>query len=48
MLDIAAGRTIPKRGSPKIEFHSMKSLAEVLSDINRELLKLLLMKNQKQ
>lgn len=41
MLDIAAGRTIPKRGSPKIWFHSMKSLAEVLSDNNRALLKII-------
>lgn len=41
MLDIAAGRTIPKRGSPRIWFHSMKSLAEVLSDNNRALLKII-------
>ena len=41
MLDIAAGRTVPKRGSPKIWFHSMKSLAEVLSDNNRALLKII-------
>lgn len=41
MIDIAAGRTTPKRGEPKIWFHSMKSLAEVLSDSNRALLKLI-------
>jgi len=41
MLDIATGRIIPKRGSPKIWFHSMKSLAEVLSDNNRTLLKII-------
>ncbi len=41
MLDIAAGRVTPKHGSPKILFHSMKSLAEVLSDSNRALLKII-------
>lgn len=41
MLDIAAGRVVPKRGSPKIWFHSIKSLAEVLSDNNRALLKII-------
>lgn len=41
MLDIAAGRITPKRGAPKIWFHSMKSLAEVLSDNNRKLLKII-------
>ena len=41
MLDIAAGRIVPKRGSPKIWFHSIKSLAEVLSDNNRALLKII-------
>ncbi len=41
MIDIATGRTTPKRGSPKIWFHSMKSLAEVLSDNNRTLLKII-------
>jgi len=28
MFDIAAGRIKPKRGEPKIWFHSMKSLAK--------------------
>ena len=41
MLDIAAGRIVPKRGAPKIWFHSIKSLAEVLSDNNRALLKII-------
>ncbi len=41
MLDIAAGRIVPKRGAPKIWFHSIKSLAEVLSDNNRALLKMI-------
>jgi predicted transcriptional regulator len=41
MIDIATGRTTPKRGPPKIWFHSMKSLAEVLSDNNRTLLKII-------
>ena len=41
MLDIAAGRIVPKRGAPKTWFHSIKSLAEVLSDNNRALLKII-------
>ena len=41
MIDIAAGRYIPKRGEPKIWFSSMKSLAEVLSVNNRLLLKII-------
>ena len=41
IIDIAAGRYIPKRGEPKIWFSSMKSLAEVLSDNNRLLLKII-------
>lgn len=41
ILDIAAGRVKPKRGEPKVWFHSMKSLAEVLSDSNRKLLKVI-------
>jgi len=41
MIDIAAGRYSPKRGEPKIWFSSMKSLAEVLSDNNRLLLKII-------
>ena len=39
MLAIAKGEYRPKPGEPKIWFTSMKSLAEVLSDENRALLK---------
>jgi predicted transcriptional regulator len=39
MLAIAKGEYKPKPGEPKIWFTSMKSLAEVLSDDNRALLK---------
>lgn len=38
-LDIAAGRYKPKAGEPKVWFSSMKSLSEVLSDKNLELLR---------
>lgn len=41
MIDIAAGRYTPKRGEPKVWFHSMKSMSEVLSDKNVELLKII-------
>lgn len=41
MIDIAAGRVVPKRGEPKIWFHSLKSATEILSDSNRELLKII-------
>ena len=37
-LAIAKGGYKPKRGEPKVWFTSMKSMAEVLSDKNRELL----------
>lgn len=39
MLAIAKGEYKPKSGEPKIWFTSMKSLSEVLSDENRNLLK---------
>lgn len=39
MLAIAKGEYKPKPGEPKIWFTSMKSLAEVLCDENRALLK---------
>lgn len=39
MLAIARGEYRPKPGEPKVWFTSMKSLAEVLSDENRALLK---------
>ncbi len=41
LLSIASGKYKPKRGEPKIWFTSMKSLAEVLSDENRALLKVM-------
>lgn len=41
-LAIAKGDYIPKPGEPKIWFTSMRSLAEVLSDDNRALLKVIL------
>lgn len=41
MLDIARGKYKPKAGEPKIWFSSMRSLAEVLSDENRALLRVI-------
>lgn len=41
VLKIARGEFKPKPGDPKVWFPSMRSLAEVLSDDNRELLKLI-------
>lgn len=41
MLAIARGELKPKANDPKIWFSSMKSLAEVLSDENRALLKII-------
>ena len=41
MLAIARGEYQPKPGDPKVWFTSMKSLAEVLSDENRALLKVI-------
>lgn len=40
-LAIARGEYKPKPGEPKIWFTSMRSVAEVLSDENRELLKVI-------
>jgi predicted transcriptional regulator len=40
-LAIARGEYKPKPGEPKIWFSSMKSVAEVLSDSNRALLKVI-------
>ncbi|MEO8385711.1 MAG: helix-turn-helix domain-containing protein [Betaproteobacteria bacterium] len=40
-LSIARGEHRPKPGEPKIWFTSMRSLAEVLSDDNRALLKVI-------
>jgi len=41
MLDIARGQYKPKPSEPKIWFTPMRSLAEVLSDENRALLKVI-------
>jgi predicted transcriptional regulator len=41
VLAIARGEYKPKPGEPKVWFTSMKSLAEVLSDDNRALLKVI-------
>lgn len=41
MLAIAKGEYKPKASDPKIWFTSMKSLAEVLSDENRALLRII-------
>ena len=41
ILAIARGDYKPKPGEPKVWFTSMKSLAEVLSDENRALLKVI-------
>ncbi|MBL8377541.1 MAG: transcriptional regulator [Burkholderiales bacterium] len=41
ILAIARGEIKPRPGDPKIWFTSMKSLAEVLSDDNRALLKVI-------
>lgn len=42
VLAIARGEYKPKPGEPKVWFTSMKSLAEVLSDENRALLKVIM------
>ena len=41
VLKIARGELKPKPGDPKVWFPSIRSLAEILSDDNRELLKLI-------
>ncbi len=41
ILAIARGKYKPKRNEPKVWFPSMKSVAEVLSDNNRALLKMI-------
>jgi len=41
VLDIARGVYKPKRNEPKVWFPSMKSVAEVLSDQNRALLRMI-------
>lgn len=44
-IDIAAGHYKEKRGEPKVWFSSMKSLAQILSESNVQLLKVI--NNQK-
>lgn len=41
VLAIASGKHKPKAGEPKVWFTSMRSLAEVLSDENRALLRVI-------
>ncbi len=41
VIAIARGEHTPKRNEPKVWFPSMKSVAEVLSDNNRALLRLI-------
>ena len=41
LLEIAKGELRPKPGDPKVWFPSMRSVAEVLSDDNRALLRLI-------
>lgn len=41
VIAIAKGQYKPKKNEPKVWFPSMKSLAEVLSDQNRALLKMI-------
>lgn len=41
-IDIASGKYKPKPGEPKIWFSSIKSLAQVLSDENQVLLRVIL------
>src|SRR3990167_9692884 len=41
-IEIAKGKYKPKRGEPKIWFSSMKSLANVLSEQNQALLRLII------
>jgi predicted transcriptional regulator len=46
-IDIAKGKYVPKPNEPKIWFESIKSLAQVLSNENQKLLKVILEKNPK-
>lgn len=47
MMAIARGEYAPKRHEPKIWFESLKSMAQVLSNENRQLLKTILYKKPK-
>lgn len=44
-IAIAKGQYVPKKNEPKIWFSSMKSLANVLSEENQQLIRLILEKN---
>ncbi len=46
-IAIAKGEYIPKKDEPKIWFESIKSLAQILSQENQKLLKLILQKKPK-
>lgn len=41
LIDIASGHYVPKKNEPKIWFSSIKSLAEVLSENNLRLLRII-------
>lgn len=44
-IAIAKGEYIPKKDEPKIWFESLKSMAQILSNENQELLRIILTKN---
>lgn len=46
-IAIAKGEYVPKKNEPKVWFESLKSMAQVLSSENRELLKIILEKKPK-
>lgn len=46
-IAIAKGEYTPKKDEPKIWFESLKSMAQILSNENQELLKIILEKNPK-
>jgi predicted transcriptional regulator len=46
-MAIARGEYVPKKGEPKVWFESLQSLSQVLSDQNRDLLKLIIQTHPK-
>ncbi|MBW6487931.1 transcriptional regulator [Sulfurimonas sp.] len=44
-IAIAKGEYIPKKDEPKIWFESLKSMAQILSNENQELLRIILLNN---
>ncbi len=46
-IAIAKGKYKPKKGEPKVWFESVKSLAQILSNENQELLKLIIERKPK-